>query len=239
MVLTRRFRIGAVVLVLGGLVSGTAAVASMGAEEPSAAVQPTPDSRDAAAKDSTTDSEESANDTTSTERTVPAEAAAPVPVDAQAQAQVSYMLAHWTDYNTDAYGVITDNDCVNFTSQSLIERGWTMDDQWFAEGTGSDFVTSSPWISSTAFRDYVAQSGRATALTDDQREQVKIGDVAQFDWDNTGDRDHTGVVTRIEGSGDDIQIYYAGHTDDTDFRSVDYAITEKHPGATAYYWSIP
>ena len=219
--------------------SGTAAVASMGAEEPSAAVQPTPDSRDAAAKDSTTDSEESANDTTSTERTVPAEAAAPVPVDAQAQAQVSYMLAHWTDYNTDAYGVITDNDCVNFTSQSLIERGWTMDDQWYAEGTGSDFVTSSPWISSTAFRDYVAQSGRATALTDDQREQVKIGDVAQFDWDNTGDRDHTGVVTRIEGSGDDIQIYYAGHTDDTDFRSVDYAITEKHPGATAYYWSIP
>ena len=219
--------------------SGTAAVASMGAEEPSAAVQPTPDSRDAAAKDSTTDSEESANDTTSTERTVPAEAAAPVPVDAQAQAQVSYMLAHWTDYNTDAYGVITDNDCVNFTSQSLIERGWTMDDQWYAEGTGSDFVTSSPWISSTAFRDYVAQSGRATALTDDQREQVKIGDVAQFDWDNSGDRDHTGVVTRIEGSGDDIQIYYAGHTDDTDFRSVDYAITEKHPGATAYYWSIP
>ena len=219
--------------------SGTAAVASMGAEEPSAAVQPTPDSRDAAAKDSTTDSEESANDTTSTERTVPAEAAAPVPVDAQAQAQVSYMLAHWTDYNTDAYGVITDNDCVNFTSQSLIERGWLMDDQWYAEGTGSDFVTSSPWISSTAFRDYVAQSGRATALTDDQREQVKIGDVAQFDWDNTGDRDHTGVVTRIEGSGDDIQIYYAGHTDDTDFRSVDYAITEKHPGATAYYWSIP
>ena len=219
--------------------SGTAAVASMGAEEPSAAVQPTPDSRDAAAKDSTTDSEESANDTTSTERTVPAEAAAPVPVDAQAQAQVSYMLAHWTDYNTDAYGVITDNDCVNFTSQSLIERGWTMDDQWYAEGTGSDFVTSSPWISSTAFRDYVAQSGRATALTDDQRDQVKIGDVAQFDWDNSGDRDHTGVVTRIEGSGDDIQIYYAGHTDDTDFRSVDYAITEKHPGATAYYWSIP
>ena len=219
--------------------AGTAAVASMGAEEPSAAVQPKPDSADAAAKDSTTDTEASATDTTSTERIVPAEAAAPVPVDAQAQAQVSYMLAHWTDYNPDAYGVITDNDCVNFTSQSLIERGWTMDDQWYAEGTGSDFVTSSPWISSTAFRDYVAQSGRATALTDDQRDQVKIGDVAQFDWDNSGDRDHTGVVTRIEGSGDDIQIYYAGHTDDTDFRSVDYAITEKHPGATAYYWSIP
>ena len=236
MVLTRRFRIVAAVLVLGGLVAGTAAVAGMTGDEPEASGSASP-AADSTLTAPTADAAEP--DTAATDRAVPAEAAEPVPVDPQVQAQVSYMIAHWTDYNTDAYGVIADNDCVNFTSQSLIERGWTMDDQWYAEGTGSDFVTSSPWISSTAFRDYVAQSGRATALTDDQRDQVKIGDVAQFDWDNSGDRDHTGVVTRIEGSGDDIQIYYAGHTDDTDFRSVDYAITEKHPGATAYYWSIP
>jgi len=222
------------VLVLGGLVAGTAAVASMGADEPLASTTPTPDPTDTTSTGSVADADAPAE-----KRAEPAEAGEPVPIDAKAQAQVSYMLAHWTDYNTDDYGVIGDNDCVNFTSQSLIERGWTMDDQWWAEGTGSDFDTSSPWISSTAFRDYVAQSGRATALTDDQRDQVKIGDVAQFDWDNSGDRDHTGVVTRVEGSGDNIQIYYAGHTDDTDFRSVDYAITEKHPGATAYYWSIP
>ncbi|WP_104194371.1 amidase domain-containing protein [Cryobacterium sp. M25] len=236
MVLTRRFRIVAAVLVLGGLVAGTAAVAGVTGDEAVVSATPTPaaDSTQTAPKADAVES-----DATAPDRVAPAEAAEPVPIDAQVQAQVSYMLAHWTDYNTDDYGVITDNDCVNFTSQSLIERGWTMDDQWYAEGTGSDFDTSSPWISSTAFRDYVAQSGRATALTDDQRDQVKLGDVAQFDWDNSGDRDHTGVVTRIEGSGDDIQIYYAGHTDDTDFRSVDYAITEKHPGATAYYWSIP
>ncbi len=206
----------------------------MGADEPSASTTPTPDPTDTTSTGSVADADAPAE-----KRAEPAEAGEPVPIDAKAQAQVSYMLAHWTDYNTDDYGIIGDNDCVNFTSQSLIERGWTMDDQWWAEGTGSDFDTSSPWISSTAFRDYVAQSGRATALTDDQRDQVKIGDVAQFDWDNSGDRDHTGVVTRVEGSGDNIQIYYAGHTDDTDFRSVDYAITEKHPGATAYYWSIP
>ena len=206
----------------------------MGADEPLASTTPTPDPTDTTSTGSVADADAPAE-----KRAEPAEAGEPVPLDAKAQAQVSYMLAHWTDYNTDDYGVIGDNDCVNFTSQSLIERGWTMDDQWWAEGTGSDFDTSSPWISSTAFRDYVAQSGRATALTDDQRDQVKIGDVAQFDWDNSGDRDHTGVVTRVEGSGDNIQIYYAGHTDDTDFRSVDYAITEKHPGATAYYWSIP
>ena len=223
-------------LVLGGLVAGTAAVASVTGDEPVASATATPaaDSTQTAPK-----ADETEPEATATERAVPAEAAEPVPVDAKAQAQVDYMLAHWTDYNTADYGVITDNDCVNFTSQSLIVRGWEMDDEWYAEGTGSDFSTSSPWISSTALMNYIADSGRATALTDDQRDQVKLGDVAQFDWDNSGDRDHTGVVTRIEGSGDDIKIYYAGHTDDTDFLSVDHAITVKHPGATAYYWSIP
>ena len=38
-VLTRRFRIGAVVLVLGGLVAGTAAVASVSDEEPTSAAR--------------------------------------------------------------------------------------------------------------------------------------------------------------------------------------------------------
>ena len=160
-------------------------------------------------------------------------------VTAGVTAQVDYMLAHWTDYNTADYGVIGDNDCVNFTSQSLIKRGWAMDDDWWSKGKGASFTHSSAWISSTSLMRYLASSGRAAALTDDQRDQVKLGDVVQFDWDNSGDRDHTGVVTRIEGSGDNIEIFYAGHTDDTDFRSVDYAITEKHPGGTAYYWSIP
>ncbi|AMB59747.1 amidase domain-containing protein [Microterricola viridarii] len=155
------------------------------------------------------------------------------------QAQLDYVQAHWDDYNTDEYGVLDDNDCVNFTSQSLIERGWQMDDEWWTEGTGEDFDYTSPWVSSTAFRDYLEESGRATALTDDQRSEVRLGDVAQFDWDNSGDRDHTAVVTRIEGSGDNIQIFYGGHTDDTNYRSVDEAITEIHPGASVYYWSIP
>ncbi len=245
MLLTRRFRIGVVVLVLGGLVAGTAAVASLGDDEPSSAA------RAAGTGDTVTGNAAKSPAPTDTARAVPAEIGAPVaieqpakaapvaPVTAGVKAQVDYMLAHWTDYNTAEYGVITDNDCVNFTSQSLIKRGWAMDDDWWSDGTGSSFTHSSAWISSTSLMRYLASSGRATALTDDQRDQVKLGDVVQFDWDNSGDRDHTGVVTRIEGSGDNIEIFYAGHTDDTDFRSVDYAITEKHPGGTAYYWSIP
>ncbi|WEO77657.1 amidase domain-containing protein [Cryobacterium sp. SO2] len=227
MALARPARIGVVALVIGGICVGGVALATSGQDRVSTAQ---------------TDAAAPATDTTTATaepRETPAATAEPVAVDTAVQAQLNYALTYWSDYNTDEYGVVTGTDCVNFTSQSLIERGWAMDDAWWASGTGSDFDFSSPWVSSTAFMNYLADSGRATALTDDQRDQVKLGDVVQFDWDNSGDRDHTAIVSKIEGSGDNIVIYYAGHTDDTDYRSVDYAITEKHPGGTAYYWSIP
>ena len=174
-------------------------------------------------------------------REVPTETPAPAAIDPAVQAQLDYVLAHWElgTYNGAEYGVVGENDCVNFTSQALIERGWQMDDVWNNPKNGNAYAASSAWISSTAMMNYIAESGRATALTDDQRDQVKVGDVAQFDWDNSGDRDHTGIVTRVEGTGADTTIFFAGHTLDSDYRSVDTAITEDHPGATAYYWSIP
>jgi len=226
----RPARIGVVALVLGGIVVGGVALATSSSERGTSGQTA---STDAAASVATTAEPEV--DT----RETPTAPAAPVEMDADVQAQLDYALTYWSDYNTADYGVVDGNDCVNFTSQSLVARGWAMDEDWYTSGTGSDFDFSSPWVSSTAFMNYLADSGRATALTDDQRDQVKLGDVVQFDWDNSGDRDHTAIVSRIEGSGDDIVIYYAGHTDDSDYLSVDFAITEKHPGGTAYYWSIP
>jgi hypothetical protein len=166
-------------------------------------------------------------------------AATPAGTPPAVRKQLRYVSAHWKNYNLDDYGEMSDNDCVNFASQSLIERGWTMDDDWWTSGTGSDFDYTSAWVSSTAFRDYLHRSGRAAALTDDERGKVKLGDIVQFDWDDSGDRDHTGVVTRIERTGDSVKIFYGGHTDDTAYRSVDWAITKNHPGASVYYWSIP
>ena len=230
MAVARPARIGVVALVLGGIVVGGVALATSSSERGTSGQTA---STDAAASVATTAEPEA--DT----RETPTAPAAPVEMDADVQAQLDYALTYWSDYNTADYGVVDGNDCVNFTSQSLVARGWAMDEDWYTSGTGSDFDFSSPWVSSTAFMNYLADSGRATALTDDQRDQVKLGDVVQFDWDNSGDRDHTAVVSRIEGSGDDIVIYYAGHTDDSDYLSVDFAITEKHPGGTAYYWSIP
>ncbi|MFD1721290.1 amidase domain-containing protein [Amnibacterium endophyticum] len=150
--------------------------------------------------------------------------------------QLEYVLTYWKDYNP-AYQRLGDTDCVDFTSQSLLERGWEQQGTW----THAEQVVSSgpAWISSTAFRDFMTLHPElGTALTDDQRDRVKLGDVVQFDWDGSGDRDHTGVVTRITTEGGRTRIGYAGHTKDSDYRDVDESITIDHPGGTAFYWSL-
>jgi len=151
--------------------------------------------------------------------------------------ELAYVLKYWKHYNP-AYEALADNDCVDFTSQALLQRGWTQQGDW----THADAVLDSgpAWRSSTAFRDFMGEHPElGTPLTDQQRSQVRLGDVVQFDWDRSGDRDHTGVVTRITRSkSGHIEIYFAGHTNDSDYRSVDTAITKDHPGGAVYYWSL-
>ncbi|MGW9630580.1 amidase domain-containing protein [Agromyces sp. NPDC055520] len=156
-------------------------------------------------------------------------------------AQLAYAFEHWDDTESDTFGYLDDNDCVNFTSQTLLARGWVEDDEWWYDASGDAYGHAAAWISSTAMHDYLEEHPeRATALTDDERGSVKVGDIVQFDWDDSGDRDHTGIVTSVETELDgSTTILYAGHTDHTWERSVDYAITELHPGGVAYYWSIP
>ncbi|WP_166806372.1 amidase domain-containing protein [Cryobacterium serini] len=224
-----------------GLTSAVGAVLAVGATalvvqalegsaDPATTVQPT----DAAATD------QPARPTPTESAAAAPVAAAPV-VSAAVTAQVDYLLAHWSveNYNLAEWGVLGENDCVNFASQAMIARGWTMDAVWSSAKNGNAYDSTAAWRSSTAFMKYIAQTGKATALTDQQRDQVKVGDIAQFDWDNTGDRDHTGIVTKVEKVGDTVSIFFAGHTLDSDYRSVDTAITVDHPGGTAYYWSVP
>ncbi|MFE6966792.1 amidase domain-containing protein [Agromyces sp. NPDC057679] len=163
------------------------------------------------------------------------------PLTSQVQAQIDYVLAHWQDTSSSEYGFLSDSNCVNFASQGLLSRGWQMDAEWWTSKDEEGYIDhGKPWVSSTLFRDYLqAHPERATQLTDAQRDQVKVGDIVQFDWDDSGDRDHTGTVTRVEKTSKGaVKVYFAGHTDPTDFRSVDESITELHPGAAVYYWSI-
>ncbi|QYF73493.1 amidase domain-containing protein [Cryobacterium sp. PAMC25264] len=153
--------------------------------------------------------------------------------DPRITAQIDYVLAHWQVYNSSVYGAIPGNDCVNFTSQSLIARGWTMDAEW--SFIGGQY--SPAWASSTAFAAYLAaHPERATPLRADQRAEVKVGDIVQFDWDDSGDKDHTGIVTRVEHTATGTEIYYAGHTNNTDYRSVDESLARS--GGSVSYWSV-
>jgi hypothetical protein len=151
--------------------------------------------------------------------------------------ELAYVTKYWKHYNP-AYEALADNDCVDFTSQALLQRGWTQQGDWVHAAAVLD--SGAAWRSSTAFRDFMEQHPElGTALTDEERSKVKLGDVVQFDWDRSGDRDHTGVVTRITKSkSGHIEIFFAGHTNDSDYRSVDTAITKDHPGGLAYYWSL-
>ena len=161
-------------------------------------------------------------------------------LSASVASQLEYVHAHWDDTGSERFGVVAENDCVNFASQSLLARGWEVDDEWWYDEDGDAYASSDAWISSTMLRSYLEEHPeRATELTDDQRDQVKVGDLVQFDWDDSGDRDHTGIVTAVITEADgSITIEYAGHTDATWDRSVDVAITELHPGGVVYYWSI-
>ena len=177
------------------------------------------------------------------ERPIPTATTEPTPVAVEpalaphVKAQVDYALAYWKDYNPE-YGVLGITDCVNFASQTLLARGWQQDDEWYNDESDV-YNASDTWRSSTAMRDWLAtRPDLATPLDDTQRDEVEVGDIAQFDWDNSGDRDHTGIVTKIERTAAGTKIYFAGHTLDSDFRDVDTAITVDHPGGTAYYWSL-
>ncbi|QTX03558.1 amidase domain-containing protein [Agromyces archimandritae] len=153
--------------------------------------------------------------------------------DPGVQKQIDYVMAHWQNYNSDHYMVLPGVDCANFTSQSLLERGWEEDEGWHYRGGN----VSSSWISSTAMRDYLnSRPDRATPLDDTQRDLVRVGDVAQFDWDNSGDRDHTAVVTQVEHTDAGTKIWVGGHTKDIDFWDVDEALATG--GGTVSYFSI-
>ena len=150
-------------------------------------------------------------------------------------AQLAYVATYWSSYNSAQYPVFSGIDCANFASQSLVARGWAMDGGWFYDG--STGTMSSSWSSSTALRDYLlSQPARATALDDSQRAQVKVGDIAQFDWDDSGDRDHTAVVTRVEQTDAGTKVWVGGHTKDIDYWDVDEALASG--GGSVTYFSI-
>ncbi|NQX27768.1 amidase domain-containing protein [Microbacteriaceae bacterium VKM Ac-2854] len=177
----------------------------------------------------------------------PTEADPVEPASAGVQAQLAYVLENYDNDFSDEYGFFDANDCANFVSQSLLARGWALDDDWWysaeevsgALTDGNGHWYSSSWISATALNEYIASTG-ATPLTDDERDQVALGDVVLFDFDGSGDRDHSGVVTAVEtdAATGATSVSYASHSAAGDYRDVDWTITEQHPGGEAFYFHL-
>lgn len=155
--------------------------------------------------------------------------------------QMQYLFAHWNNYNTAEYGDLNPigGDCANFVSQSLIARGWTMTDDWYNYDAGNDW--SDAWGHVPSFDEWLRSHPEygATQLSFDQRDQVKVGDLVVFDWDNNDSLDHIQVVSSVTVVDGVTKIGMVGHNLDSDYRDLDTTITVEHPGATGWFWSIP
>ena len=76
---------------------------------------------------------------------------------------MEYVQANWQSTESDEYGFIEENDCMAFTSQSLLERGWLEDDEWWY-AVGDAYSSSPAWRSSTAFMEYLEEHPENTLL---------------------------------------------------------------------------
>jgi plastocyanin len=156
--------------------------------------------------------------------------------------QLTYALAHWNNYNLAEYGNMNPigGDCVNFVSQTLLQRGWTMTDEWHNRSGGTDYTSA--WIHVPTFdrwlRAHQTELG-ITPLTLEQRDQVKPGDIVVFDWNLNDSLDHTQIVSAVETVDGKQKILMTGHNLDHNFRDFDNTITVEHPGAYAAFWSVP
>ncbi|PPF70068.1 hypothetical protein C5E16_03930 [Clavibacter michiganensis] len=162
---------------------------------------------------------------------------AQTPVDAQLQ----YALAHWDSYNLEEYGDFNPSggDCVNFVSQTLIQRGWEMTSEWHNRGGGSDWTYA--WIHVPTFDRWLAANASALGVTRLEladRDRLKVGDIVIFDWNRNDSGDHTQIVSAIEPGDGGTVVKMVGHNLDNDYRDLDETITVEHPGAEVHFWSV-
>jgi hypothetical protein len=156
----------------------------------------------------------------------------------QVKSQVAYALKYYSAPNTNIYGNLGDVDCANFVSQTLFARGWHMTKDWQHDIVGGKQFYTRAWISSTALHDYIQDHGLAKALSWKQKDQVQVGDIVQFDWDNSGDRDHTAIVSGILDVNGSKELLLAEHSVAA-YNLPIATVMALHPGPTkVYFWHL-
>lgn len=151
--------------------------------------------------------------------------------------QLAYAKKHYAKPNRAEFGDLGGTDCVNFTSQTLLARGWKMTTEWAQSNSGDPYTRA--WISSTALRDYLTQHAElATPLTWKQRGLVAVGDIVQFDWDNSGDRDHTAIISGIEVIDGKRRLLVAQHSPGAWDWPISTQIAEHGDSTRVYFWHL-
>jgi hypothetical protein len=147
--------------------------------------------------------------------------------------EIAYVNNNWYTLGATGYSYIPNEDCANFVSEALYAAGWKTDASWHPN--------SIDWVSSTHFRNYALSTypNIKELKGVEAFSQVKVGDIAQFDWNNTGIRNHTAVVTKVQKLSDGTwQVWVGEHTDPYQYRNVKDMVTKVHPGATVYFLSL-
>lgn len=128
--------------------------------------------------------------------------------------EMQYAGLHWNVTANVRFGYLNGIDCVNFTSQLLLARGWKQSPKWW-NNYGRTKAYSATWVSSRAMSDWLrSRTDLATRLTWSKRDQVVVGDIVQFNWDGKGRGwDHTAVVSKVVVLPSGVhEIYYTAHT---------------------------
>lgn len=161
-----------------------------------------------------------------------------VPQTASVVRETAYLARYWRHPNP-TFGNFGGTDCVNFTSQALHARGWPMSTAWGTSSVLGRHAATRTWVSSTAFAHWLAtRPDLATALGDDQRDRVRVGDVVQFDWDASGDRDHTAVVSAIVQRSGKTEIEVAEHSPAGLHAAVDDLVAAHGGRGVVHYWHL-
>jgi hypothetical protein len=155
--------------------------------------------------------------------------------------QLAYAMTYWKDYNSAEWGDLNSvgGDCANFVSQTLIARGWQMNDEWYNHDAAADWAPAWGYVPSmdAYFRANAAELG-LTEYSFDQRDKIKVGDIVMFDWNDNDSLDHVQIVSAVENVNGQIKIKMVGHNEDSDYRDLDEAITVDHPGGIGHFWSL-
>ena len=160
------------------------------------------------------------------------------PTGGDVDAQLAYLQTYALDYNSAEWGNWNPSggDCVNFTSQGLTARGWTMDSTWRWSSTRS---ATKAWVWVPALKWYFDDLGLSYS-TEDDLDRVRLGDVGIFDWGENGlGMDHAMTVSKVEYTADGPRVYFVSHNADGQYRELNAALYEEHTDSTVKIFHIP